>query len=175
MKRTKHLFMTVVIVIGLAVSLLSIAQAQQEEREGQIQPMISPGQKDLESTLVSTGSTSYVLVPGTSVTVFIPAGTTRWVIIQFSAEARVSTAGTRMDVAWSIGGAACSPIVGIPEYGFSTDTLWEIGTIIGVKQLAGGLLGTSYTIKPCYRKAMGAAADTVTLWWRTLTVEKSTN
>jgi len=111
---------------------------------------ILPNQFDVESNLVFTSSESFVLVPGSSVTV--NNGTTaRNCVIQFSADAAVSLLGEGVLVGLAIGGSGvgastCSSAGG-PEFFHIRSGFQETQTAVFVRNIPSG----TSTIKACFR------------------------
>jgi hypothetical protein len=126
-----------------------------------------------EASTVGTTSTSFVLVPGSSVTV--NNGTTaRNCVIQFSAEARNDEVGDGVAVALAIGGStvgasACSGTGGPGLFHFAEAMDFETHTAVFVRPVASGIS----TIRACFIlwDANENGLGTAILANRTLTVE----
>lgn len=130
---------------------------------------IPPGQRDWDSDLVDTSSTSYVLVPNTKVTV--NNDVLRHCVIEFSAEARSSindavAVGYTVD---SIDPAACIYAGGPRQFHASHPytVTHETHTVVWVRPIGRGL----HTIRACYVAVEGGGdPTTVSLFRRSLTV-----
>jgi hypothetical protein len=166
MKRyTVSLFVLVALVLGLFFE--PTAQA------------ISPGQRDIDLTFVPTTSSSYVIVPGSVVTVPAAGSGNRECILQFSTEVGGSL-GDRTDLAYAIDSTSPSSCFArgaeffhLGNGGNSSDIRFlETKTHIGVVTLN----SSAHTIRPCFRAINLNAAGALSFFdHRTLTVECTTN
>lgn len=155
-------------VLALALGAIaftpSIVAAQ--EREMPVTPMIGAGGRDCDfsSDNYAPGA---AFAPDPDILLSISNGTSpKHVIIQYSAEARVSGAGGRLDLRWSIDGGA--PIVTGPEF-FSGDTVFSTRTHISVVTIPAG----NHTVRPFLRYT-GPAGTVGSIFFRCGTVEGRT-
>ncbi len=114
---------------------------------------------ECDTSVFTTSSTSYVAVPGSTVSVSNNFGTTRDTYVNFTSETSSSTAGTRIDIAYRIDGGSAQ-VVGA-EFGFrrAVNTLPGMGTHTGVIHVPAG----THTITPMVRIVGGGSG---TLWFR---------
>jgi hypothetical protein len=139
MKRyTFSLFFLVALILGL--SFEPIAQA------------IPTSQRDCDTNVVSTSSTSYVNVPDSVVTVN-NGDSSRNCIFTFSAEAVTLFPSGRIDIGYTVSGTNENHIcraVG-PQSLHRGNTL-ETHTNVSVESLLSG----TYTIRPCFKVNSGS-------------------
>jgi hypothetical protein len=138
---------------------------------------IPPGQKDVDTNLAIANSTSFVLIPTSSVTVNNGAPA-RNCIIQFSAETFI-TPGDAMDLGYAVdstSASACSSDEGPQTVQFGNPQPFVTATsVMHVKNIPPGI----HTIKPCFRAkdlnfGGGSVGAEATLGPRALTVQCKT-
>jgi hypothetical protein len=171
----KLLFLTT-FVLGL--SLLGGNWVSSQEREGAnqeregangVEPAISVGQSDVDLGSVVTSSTLFTSVPNTVVTIPFSLFSRRCVL-RFSAEGR-ATAGDRLNIRTRVDAGSC--IVAGPEF-HSQDASLQTRTNQSIVTVGPG----AHSFRPCWRRAQlfaDVALDEVQLFFRTYTVECSTN
>jgi hypothetical protein len=148
------LFVLIALMLGLYFG--SIAQA------------IPTGQKDCETNAVNTSSTSFVIVPNSSVTVN-NGNTARQCVIQFSTEVRTSV-GDQTFLRYTIDStnpANCN-FIGPEFFHAGESNLIETHTQMGVRNIGAG----THTIRPCFSANDGNLdGATSTFFIRCMTVE----
>jgi len=168
--RSDKLFFLTAFLLGLSLFVnVNLVSSQQREGAGDVESRIEPAASDVDLNSVVTVNTVFAAVPGTIV--FAPFSSfPRRCVLRFSAEAR-ATAGDRLDIRTSVNGGAC--IVAGPEF-FSQDVSLQTRTNQSIVNVGAG----APNFRPCWRRAQlvaDAAADQVQLFFRTYTVECSTN
>jgi len=131
---------------------------------------IQPGASDVDLTLATTSSTTFAAVPNTIVVAPFSSFSRRCVL-RFSAEAS-STAGDRLDIRTSVNGGACS-VFG-PEFFSVNNAALQTRTNQSIVNVGPG----APNFRPCWARGtvvIDAASDSVSLFFRTYTVECSTN
>ena len=147
MKRFVFSLFLVALTLGLSLCFVDLSFS------------IPISQQDCDFDAPVTTSTSFVLVPNSSVTVN-NSFFSRNCIISFSAEAINSTEDVGVDVTYEIDGGGCSGGIGPESFHHGTPTpsggvfLTETHTSIEVRTLGPGM----HTIKPCFN-LVDAAGD----------------
>ena len=159
-----------VIALGAIALTPSIAAAQESHREmpdlSANTARIPNNARDCDFSLDSYPAGG-AFAPDPDILLTVNNGTDpRNVIIQYSAEARVTTAGGRLDLRWSVDGAA--PIITGPEF-FTGDTLISTRTQISVVSLSAGV----HTLRPFLRYS-GPAGSSGAIFFRCGTAEGRT-
>jgi hypothetical protein len=134
----------VLIVFGI-MGILALAR-QALEPDALEAVAIPTAQRDVEVGLVSTNSTSFVLVPNSSVTVD-NGSSARKVVVTFSAEAAVAS-GNLMFLGYSLDGAGCFEQAGPTVFALGHGE-FATSTAVHVIPLGSGV----HTIRACFKSA----------------------
>jgi hypothetical protein len=154
------------IALGAIALTPSIAAAQEREMPTGAMPLIGNAARDCDFSADSY-TPSAAFTPDPDIFLTISNGSSpKNVIIQYSAEAAVSAAGGRLDLRWSIDGAA--PIITGPEF-YTGDTAFSTRTHMSVVTIPGG----THTVRPFFRY-QGPAGSSGTIFFRCATLEGRT-
>jgi hypothetical protein len=136
----------VVLILFGALGILALAR-QALEPDALEAGAIPTAQRDVEvGSIVMTSSTSFVLVPNSSVTIN-NGSSARNVVVTFSAEAHVNGPGVRMDLGYSLDGAGCFIQAGPTEFSANNVGQFAVSTAVHVIPLGSGV----HRIQACFR------------------------
>lgn len=148
------------VVVQLAGGLLK--EVFGVEHRAVAEPLIPTGQRDVDTDLQITMSTSYLTIPNSSVT--INNGTSqRRVVVTFSAEA--AAVGAAMGIAFKVDNGSC--LVGTGPQTLIGSSGFEARTVVHVITIGPG----THTIRPCFKSSSGGLVE---VEFRTLTAEGRT-
>jgi hypothetical protein len=152
----------IVVVFGL---LGILALARQVLEPNALEAVAIPTiRRDVEVGEVFTGSSTFVLVPNSSVTIN-NGSSARKVVVTFSAEARTLLGG--IELGYDLDGAGCFKQAGPTAFSANAADDYEAATAVHVIPLGRGV----HTIRPCFRTPTG---DFVRLRDRVLIAEGGT-
>ena len=144
----KKLREVVLIVFGL-MGILALGR-QALEPDALEAVAIPTTQRDVEVGEVVTSSSTFVLVPNSSVTIN-NGSSARNVVVTFSAEARVVAGG--IELGYDLDGAGCFKQAGPTAFSANAADDYEAATAVHVIPLGPGV----HTIRPCFRSPNSTA------------------